>query len=339
MRVVVPVATGLAGCWAASVHAGPMLDAVRQRGELRCGVSTGVAGFSATDSRGRWVGLDVDVCRAVAAAVLGSGEKVRFVPLNSQQRFAALQAGQVDLLSRNTSWTLTRDASLGLHFTAVTYYDGQGFLVPARFGLKSARELDGAQICVQTGTTNEKNLADYARAVGIRVKPIVFEGFEAAYQAFFAGRCQAYTTDLSGLAGLRVRQAREPGAYVLLPEVISKEPLGPMVRRGDDAWFAIVKWVVHALIEAEERGVSQTRVGALRQGSRDPAVQRLLGSGEDMGRLLGLDGQWAARAVQAVGHYGEIYERNLGQGSALKLPRGLNRLWSDGGLMYALPIR
>lgn len=331
---------GLTLAWADGARAGATLEAIRKRDALICGVSTGVAGFSAQTRDGQWVGLDVDVCRAVAAAVLGSPDKLRVVPLNSQQRFAALQSAQVDLLSRNTSWTLTRDASLGLHFAGVTYYDGQGFMVPKKFKLKSARELNGAEICVQSGTTNEKNLADFARQAGIRVKPIVFEGFEAAYQAFFRGRCQAYTTDLSGLAGLRVKQAgRRADDYVILPEVISKEPLGPVVRRGDDDWFAVVKWVVFALVEAEERGVTQANVRQAQHASTDPGIARLLGASQDMGRLLGLRRDWAVQAIAATGNYGEIFERNVGSGSPLQQSRGLNRLWSQGGLMYAMPLR
>lgn len=322
-----------------AAHAGKTLDAIKKRGSLNCGVSTGVAGFSAPDSQGNWSGLDVDTCRAVAAAVLGDARKVNFVPLNSQARFASLQSGEVDLLARNTSWTLTRDASLGFHFAAITYYDGQGFLVPRKLKVTSARQLKNAEICVQSGTTNEKNLADYFRAQGIKVKPVVFENFEASFKAFFAGRCQAYTTDMSGLAGLRNKEARNPDDYLILPELISKEPLGPLVRRGDDEWFAIVKWVVFALINAEELGLTRAGVDAARTGSQDPAVQRLLGVSEDTGKLLGLDRGWAWRAIKAVGHYGEIFERNVGAGSVLKLPRGANRLWSQGGLMYAPPVR
>jgi general L-amino acid transport system substrate-binding protein len=319
--------------------AGKTLDAVKQRGTINCGVSTGVAGFSAPDSQGNWTGLDVDTCRALAAAVLGDPKKVNFVPLNSQQRFASLQSGEVDLLARNTTWTLTRDASLGFHFAAITYFDGQGFLVPKKLNVTSAKQLDGAEVCVQSGTTNEKNLADYVRANNIKVRTVVFEGFEASFKAFFAGRCQAYTTDVSGLAGLRNKEARNPDDYVILPELISKEPLGPLVRRGDDEWFAIVKWVVFALIEAEESGLTQAGVDEARAKSKDPVVQRILGTGEDMGKLLGLDKDWAYRAIKAVGNYGEIFERNVGPRSILKLPRGANNLWSKGGFLYAPPVR
>jgi general L-amino acid transport system substrate-binding protein len=319
-------------------QAGKTLEAIRARGQLVCGVNTGLAGFSATDSQGRWSGLDVDFCRATAAAVLGDGGKVKYVPLNAQQRFTALQSGEVDLLARNTTFTLTRDASLGLHTTAVTYYDGQGFMVSAKSGIKSARQLKGQTVCVQSGTTTEKNLSDYSRAHKLNLKPVVFEKFEAATGAYFAGRCAAYSTDASGLASTRTKEAKNPAEHLILPELISKEPLGPMVRRGDDEWFAIVKWVVHGLLEAEEYGVTQANVETMK-ASADPLVKRLLGTGEDMGKLLGLERDWLARAIQTTGNYGEIFERNVGAQSALKLPRGANRLWNQGGLMYPLPLR
>jgi general L-amino acid transport system substrate-binding protein len=319
--------------------AGKTLDAVKQRGTVKCGVTTGLAGFSAPDSKGHWTGLDADTCRAIAAAVLGDGEKVEFVPLNAQQRFSALQAGEIDILARNTTWNLTRDASLGFNFTTITYYDGQGFLVPKKFKVTSAKQLKGATVCTQSGTTNEKNVADWSRAQNIPVKTLVFESFEASYKAFFAGRCQAFTTDASALAALRNKEAPNPDDYLVLPELISKEPLAPLVRRGDDEWFAITKWVPNALIEAEEVGITQANIDALRTSSKDPAQMRLLGTGDDMGKLLGLNKDWSYKAVKAVGNYGEIFERNVGAKSELKLPRGVNRLWSQGGLMYALPIR
>ena len=324
---------------ATPAFAGKTLDAIRQRGSINCGVSTGVAGFSAPDSQGNWTGLDTDVCKALAAAILGDEKKVNFVPLNSQQRFASLQAGEVDLLARNTTWTLTRDASLGFHFTAITYFDGQGFLVPKKLKITSAKQLKNAEICTQTGTTNEKNLSDYFRAQNIKIKPVVFDSFEASYKAFFSGRCQAYTTDVSGLAGLRNKEAANPDDYVILPDLISTEPLGPLVRRGDDEWFAIVKWVPYALIEAEEYGVSKDNVDTVKASSKDPVVQRILGTSEDTGKLLGLDREWAYRAIKAVGNYGEIFERNVGPNSVLKLPRGANNLWNHGGLLYAPPVR
>ena len=332
----IALATTLA---AAPAHAGKTLDAVKQRGAVKCGVTNGVAGFSAPDTQGNWSGLDVDSCRAIAAAVLGDAKKVEFVPLNSQQRFAALQAGEVDILARNTTWNLTRDASLGLNFTTINYYDGQGFLVPKKIKVTSAKQLKGATICTQSGTTNEKNVADWSKAQGIPVKTVVFESFEASFKAFFAGRCQAFTTDTSALAGLRNKEAPNPDDYVILPELISKEPLAPAVKRGDDEWFAIAKWVPNALIEAEEVGITQANIDELKGSSKDPAQQRLLGTGDDLGKLLGLDKEWSYRAIKAVGNYGEIFERNVGPKSVLKLPRGTNNLWNKGGLLYALPVR
>lgn len=339
LRCALLVLAGAAAGFAApAAHAGKTLDAVRQHGRVVCGVSTGLPGFSAVDSKGNWVGLDTDVCRALAAAVLGDAGKVKWTPLNSQQRFTPLQAGEIDVLSRNTTWTLTRDASMGLHFAAVTYYDGQGFMVAKKSKVTNVKQLKGAEICVQSGTTTEKNLTDYFRAQGMKAKPVVFESYEASLKAFFSGRCQAYTTDVSSLAAIRDKEVKNPDDYAILPELISKEPLGPAVRRGDDEWFAIIKWVVYALIEAEELGVTQANAESLKR-SANPAVQRLLGGAEDMGRLLGLDKEWAYRAIRAVGNYGEIFDRNLGANSPLKLPRGSNQLWTKGGLMYAPPIR
>ena len=319
-------------------QAGKTLDAVKARKEVVCGVSGGLAGFSASDSKGNWQGLDVDLCKAVAAAVVGDAGRVRWTPLNAQQRFASLQSGEIDLLSRNTSWTLTRDAALGLHFTSIVFYDGQGFMVAKKSKIASARQLANAEVCVQSGTTTEKNLSDYARAQKLKIKPVVFESFEASLKAFFSGRCQAYTTDATSLAAILQRETRHPGDYLILPELISKEPLGPVVRRGDDEWFAVVKWVAYALIEAEELGVTQANAEA-QKSSGDPQVQRLLGVAEDLGKALQLDRDWAYRAIKAVGNYGEIYERNLGSASPMKLPRGANRLWSKGGLIYAPPLR
>lgn len=319
-------------------HAGKTLDGIKSRGQVVCGVNTGLAGFGAADSSGKWTGLDVDICRAVAAAVLGDGEKVKFVPLNAQQRFTALQSGEIDILSRNTTFTLTRDASLGMHQTAVTYYDGQGFMVTTKSKIKNTKQLKGQTVCVQSGTTTEKNLTDFSKANKLGIKPIVFEKLEAATGAYFAGRCVAYTTDASGLASTRNKEAKNPSDHVILPELISKEPLGPMVRRGDDEWFAIVKWVIYGLLEAEEYGVEQGNVDKMKT-STDPVVQRILGTGEDTGKLLGLDKEWLARAIKTTGNYGEIFNRNVGPTSPLKLPRGVNNLWNKGGLMYAYPIR
>ena len=319
--------------------AGKTIDAIKARGQLICGVNPSLPGFSAADSQGVWAGLDVDVCKAIAATVVGDASKIKWVPLNASQRFAVLQSGEIDILSRNTTWTLTRDASLGLHFTGTTYYDGQGFMVPAKGKIKSAKQLKGATVCVQSGTTTEKNLSDYSKANGLAIKPVVFDTQEATNKAYFAGRCQAYTTDASGLASVRNKEASKPEDHLILPELISKEPLGPSVRRGDDEFFAIAKWVVYALIEAEEYGITQANVDQMKADSKDPVVQRILGTSEDTGKLLGLDKDWAYRAIKASGNYGEIFERNVGPKSALKLPRGVNNLWSKGGLVYAPPVR
>jgi general L-amino acid transport system substrate-binding protein len=332
-------AAGLSLAVLAPAFAGKTLDAIKQRGQVVCGVNTGLAGFSAADSSGNWSGLDVDFCKAVAAATLGDATKVKYVPLNAQQRFTALQSGEIDMLSRNTTFTLTRDGSLGLHQTVVTYYDGQGFMVPVKSKIKSAKQLKGQTVCVQSGTTTEKNLTDYSRANNLGIKPVVFEKVEAATGAYFSGRCVAYTTDASGLASVRNKEAKNPADHIILPELISKEPLGPMVRRGDDEWFAIVKWTIYGLLEAEEYGVTQANVDQLKTGATDPVVQRLLGTTEDTGKLLGLDKEWMVRAIKATGNYGEIFERNVGPKSALGLPRGVNNLWNKGGLMYAYPIR
>jgi general L-amino acid transport system substrate-binding protein len=322
-------------------HAGKVLDAIKQRGQLVCGVNTGLAGFSAADSQGNWSGLDVDMCRAIAAAVLGDATKVRWVPLNAQQRFTALSSGEIDVLSRNSTWTLTRDASLGLTFAAITYYDGQGFMVPVKGKIKSAKQLKGATVCVQSGTTTEKNLTDYSRANNLGIKPVVFEKVEAATGAYFSGRCQAYTTDASGLASVRNKEAKDPAEHIILPELISKEPLGLFVRRGDDELYQIARWVFFGLLEAEEYGVTQANVDKMRAESADPVVQRLLGSekAEDMGKLLGLERTFMATAIKAVGNYGESFERNVGPKTAIALPRGSNNLWNKGGLMYAPPFR
>ncbi len=333
------VAAALALSFIGAAHAGKTLDAINQRGQLVCGVNPGLQGFSAADSQGNWAGLDVDVCKAIAATILKDASKVKWVPLNASQRFAALQSGEIDILSRNTTWTLTRDASLGLFFTGTTYYDGQGFMVTKKSKITSAKQLKGATVCVQSGTTTEKNLNDYSKAMNLNMKPVVFETQEAADKAYDAGRCQAYTTDASGLASIRNKALSKPDDHVILPELISKEPLGPSVRRGDDEFFTIAKWVVFALIEAEEYGITQANVDQLAKDSKDPVVQRILGTSEDTGKLLGLDKDWAYRAIKAVGNYGEIFERNVGPKSPLKLPRGGNNLWSHGGFMYAPPVR
>jgi general L-amino acid transport system substrate-binding protein len=337
IKYVVPAALAIAAA-ASPAWAGKTLDAVKARGQVVCGVNTSGPGFSNADSQGKWTGLDVDFCKAVAAAVLNDASKVKFVPLNSQQRFTSLQAGEVDVLSRNSTWTLTRDASLGIVFTGINYYDGQGFMVPKKVKIESAKKMNGATVCVQAGTTSEKNVADYFGANNMKYKPVVFDTAEAITSAFFAGRCQVYTTDMSDLAGARTK-APKADDYVILPEVISKEPLGPSVRRGDDEWFEIVRWTLFAMLEAEENGLTQANVDAQKASSKDPSVQRFLGVSEDTGKLLGLDKEWAYRVVKQVGNYGESFERNLGPKSPVGLPRGVNNLWTKGGLMYAPPIR
>ena len=338
-RIAAAVLLAAGGLTGLPAMAGKTVDAIKARGQLVCGVSTGLAGFSAADSQGNWSGMDVDVCKAIAAAMLGDASKVKWVPLSAQQRFTALQSGEIDILSRNTTWTLTRDASLGMTFTGTTYYDGQGFMVPVKTKIKSAKALKGATVCVQSGTTTEKNLTDYSRANNLGIKPVVFEKLEATNAAYFAGRCVAYTTDASGLASIRNKEAAKPDDHVILPELISKEPLGPSVRRGDDEFAAIARWVLFALVEAEDYGVTQANVDELSKKTDNPAIGRLLGATEDTGKLLGLDKSWAANAIKAVGNYGEMFERNVGPKSALGLPRGMNNLWSNGGIMYAPPVR
>jgi len=339
LQLAVAAIATMGAMLAAPAHAGKTLDAIKARGQIVCGVNTGLAGFAAADSSGKWSGLDIDVCKALAAATLGDAEKIKYVPLTAQQRFTALQSGEIDVLARNTTFTLTRDASLGLSQTVVNFYDGQGFMVPVKTKMKSAKQLKGQTVCVQSGTTTEKNLTDYSKANNLNIKPVVFEKVEAATSAYFAGRCIAYTTDASGLSSVRSKEAKDPKEHVILPELISKEPLGPMVRRGDDEWFAIVKWVMYGLMEAEEYGITQANVDQMK-GSADPVVQRLLGGGnEDTGKLLGLDKEWLARAIKASGNYGESFERNVGPKTALNLPRGLNNLWNKGGLMYPYPAR
>jgi general L-amino acid transport system substrate-binding protein len=338
MKLSISAALVAAALAAAPAFAGKTLDTIKSRGQLVCGVNTGLAGFSAADSQGNWTGLDVDMCRAIAAAVLMDGSKVKYVPLTAQQRFTALQSGEIDILSRNTTWTLTRDASLGLHFIGTTYYDGQGFMVPVKAKLKSAKGLKNATVCVQSGTTTEKNLTDFSRTNKLNIKPIVFEKQEAATGAYFSGRCVAFTTDASGLASIRNKDAKDPKEHVILPELISKEPLGPAVRRGDDEFYAIAKWVVFGLIEAEEYGITQANVDQLKS-SQDPVVMRILGTSEDTGKLLGLDKDWMVRAIKTTGNYGEIFDRNVGPKTALALPRGVNNQWNKGGIMYAPPIR
>jgi len=338
-KSLIAIATMVAAMLSGTAHAGKTTDAIRERGQLACGVSTGVAGFSAADSKGEWRGLDVDLCRALAAAVLKDPTKVRWSPLTSQQRFTALQSGEIDVLSRNTTWTLGRDAGQGLVYAGYMFIDGQGFLVPSRLRITSAKQLNGAEVCVQTGTTTEKNLAEFARANKIQFKTLMFENLRAVLKAFFSGRCQAFTADASALASIRANDSGKPEDYMVLPDRISKEPLGPVVRRGDEDWFALVRWTIFALLEAEERGITQANVDELRKTTDDPAVQRLLGVSEEVGKPLGLDKEWVYRMLKAVGNYGEIFERNVGPNSLLQLPRGINALPRDGGVMYSPPLR
>jgi general L-amino acid transport system substrate-binding protein len=322
----------------AQAYAGPTFDAAKSRGQINCGVNTGLAGFSAPDDKGVWRGLDVDVCRAVAAALFGDAGKVRFVPLTAQQRFTALQSGEIDVLSRNTTWTSQRDIELGINFTGVDYYDGQGFLVTKKLSVKSAKELNGATICVLAGTTTELNLTDFFRANKMDFKPVVIEKNEELAQAFLSNRCDAITSDSSQLAAIRASFAQNPDDYVILPEIISKEPLGPAVRHGDDQWFDLVKWSLFAMIDAEEKGITSRNVDSFKD-SPDPEIKRILGITPGQGKAMGVDDHWAYNIVKQVGNYGESFERNVGKGSKLKLDRGLNALWKNGGLMYGMPIR
>lgn len=321
-----------------SARAGATLDKVKKAGQVVCGVNTAVAGFSMANSQGKYTGIDVDVCRAIAAAAVGDADKVKFVPLSAQQRFTALQSGEIDILSRNTTWTLTREGANGFLFLPTIFYDGQGFMVSKKLGVKSAKELAGATICVQPGTTTELNMSDYFRALKVDYKSVVIEKLEEVENSFFSGRCDAYTTDKSGLASTRTAKASNPDDYEILPETISKEPLAPAVRRGDDEWFDAGRWAVFALIQAEEKGISSKNVDDMLK-SDDPDVKRLLGVIPGLGKALGLDEKWAYNAIKQVGNYGEIYDRNVGVGSPLKIARGLNDLWTKGGLMYAPPAR
>jgi general L-amino acid transport system substrate-binding protein len=322
---------------AASAASAQTLNTVKSRGMLNCGANGSLAGFGLPDAQGRWTGLDVDFCKALAAAIFNDPNKVKFVPLTAKDRFTALQSNEVDVLARNTTWTSSRDTSLGLNFTGVNYYDGQGFIVRKALKVNSALELNDAAVCVQQGTTTELNLADYFRANKMKLKTVTFATSTEAVKAYDAGRCDAYTTDASGLAGERLRLA-SANDHIILPEIISKEPLGPVVRHGDDQWFDIVKWTHYAMVTAEELGITRANVDE-QMKSENPDVKRLLGSEGGHGEALGLTNDWAYRIVKHVGNYGEAFERNVGQGSQLKIGRGLNALWTKGGLQYAPPIR
>jgi general L-amino acid transport system substrate-binding protein len=314
------------------------LDDVKARGELICGSNTGLTGFGAPDASGNWAGFDVDLCRAVAAVVLGDANKVKFVPTTGETRFTALQSGEVDLLVRNSTWTFSRDSELALDFVAVNYYDGQGFMVKKDLGVSSAKELDGATVCIQTGTTTELNLADFFKQNNISYQPVTVADDSEAQRQYLAGACDAYTTDASGLAASR---ATMPDAenHVILPEIISKEPLGPVVRHGDSQWGDVVRWTYYALLIAEEKGVTSANIEEVATSTADEEVKRLLGVSGDMGAKMGVDNDAFKRAIAAVGNYGEIYSRNIGEGTAINLARGLNALWTQGGLQYAPPFR
>jgi len=322
----------------AGVASAATLDDVKARGELLCGSNTGLTGFGAPDANGNWVGFDVSLCRAVAAAVLGDPAKVKFVPTTGETRFTALASGEVDLLVRNSTWTYSRDTDLKLDFVAVNYYDGQGFMVKKDLGVSSAKELDGATVCIQTGTTTELNLADFFKFNNISYTPVTVQDDSEAQRQYLAGACDAYTTDASGLAASRATMA-DPENHIILPEIISKEPLGPVVRHGDNQWGDIVRWTFFALLIAEEKGITKANIEEVAASSTDPEVRRLLGLEGDAGVMMGLDNNWAKNAIAANGNYGEIFEANIGTSTPIGLARGLNALWTQGGLQYAPPLR
>ena len=323
---------------AAGAAAAGTLDDVKARGTLNCGVTTGLVGFAAPDANGEWNGFDVSVCRAVAAAVLGDPSAVEFVPTTGKTRFTALASGEIDMLARNTTWTFSRDVDLKFTFVGVNYYDGQGFMVPKALGVSSAKDLDGATVCIQTGTTTELNLADFFRANNISYEPVPIETNAEAQQQYLAGACDVYTTDASGLAATRAT-FEAPGDHTLLPEIISKEPLGPLVRHGDDEWGDVVRWTLNALITAEELGVTSANVAEMASGSGNPEVKRLLGSEGTLGEMLGLDADWAQKAIATQGNYGENFAKNIGEETPIGLSRGLNAQWTNGGLLYSPPFR
>lgn len=336
-RVTLALTLALAAGLTAQAADAQTLKTVKDRGTLSCGVSQGLPGFSSPDDKGNWTGLDVDVCRAIAAAIFNDPTKVKFVPLSAKDRFTALQSGEVDVLSRNTTWTLSRDTSLGANFTGVTYYDGQGFMVKKSLKVNSALELNSASVCVQTGTTTEQNLADYFKANNMKYEVIAFGTNDETVKAYEAGRCDVFTTDQSGLYANRLKLAN-PNDHMVLPEIISKEPLGPMVRHGDDQWFDIVKWTLFALVTTEELSVTSKNVDE-KAKMENPELKRVLGTDGNFGEQLGLTKDWVVRITKAVGNYGEMFDRNVGAGSPLAINRGLNNLWNKGGLQYAPPIR
>ncbi|MEE3072453.1 MAG: amino acid ABC transporter substrate-binding protein [Pseudomonadota bacterium] len=322
----------------AGAAAAATLDDVKARGKLNCGVTTGLVGFAAPDANGEWQGFDVAVCRAVAAAVLGDPAAVEFVPTTGKTRFTALASGEIDLLARNTTWTFSRDTDLKFDFIGVNYYDGQGFMVPKSLGVTSAKELDGATVCIQTGPTTELNLADFFRINNISYEPVPIETNAEAQPLYLEGACDVYTTDASGLAATRAA-FENPGDHVILPEIISKEPLGPLVRHGDNDWGDITMWVLNALIAAEEYGITSANIEEMSAGTNNPEINRILGTEGELGAMIGLDNEWAKRAIAAGGNYGEIFAKNIGEETPVGLARGLNAQWKDGGLLYAPPFR
>ncbi len=332
-----PIALGALFALGMGAAGAATLDDVKGKGFVQCGSNTSLPGFASPDNAGEWTGFDVDYCRAVAAAIFGDPTKVKFTPLSAKERFTALQSGEVDVLIRNTTWTMSRDTSLGLKFAGVNYYDGQGFMVRKDLGVSSALELSGASICVQTGTTTELNLADYFRANKMDYNPVVFEKIEETNSAYDSGRCDSLTTDASGLYSTRLTM-KAPDDHIVLPEIISKEPLGPVVRQGDDQWFNVVKWTHYALLNAEELGITQANVEEMKN-SDNPEIKRLLGVDGTFGDAVGLPNDWVVAIVKAVGNYGELFERNIGEGSPLNIERGLNAQWTDGGLQYGMPVR
>jgi general L-amino acid transport system substrate-binding protein len=336
-QTVLVGALALAGL-SAGVAGAATLDDVKARGKLNCGVTTGLTGFANPNANGEWEGFDVAICRAVAAAVLGDPTAIEFVPTTGKTRFTALASGEIDMLARNTTWTFTRDVDLKFEFVGVNYYDGQGFMIPKELGVSSAKELDGATVCIQTGTTTELNLADFFRANNMEYEPVPVETDNEAQQQYLAGACDAYTTDASGLAAVRAT-FESPGDHILLPEIISKEPLGPLVRHGDNEWGDLVRWTLNALIAAEEYGITSANVDELAQGTENPEINRILGTEGSLGEMLGLDADWAKNAIKAGGNYGELFEKNIGEATPIGLARGLNAQWTNGGLLYAPPFR
>jgi general L-amino acid transport system substrate-binding protein len=336
-RVSLFFTLAVAAGFASQAATAETLKTVKDRGVLSCGVSQGLPGFSSPDDKGNWTGLDVDICRAIAAAIFDDPTKIKFVPLSAKDRFTALQSGEIDVLSRNTTWTLSRDTSLGANFTGVTYYDGQGFLVKKSLKVNSALELNSASVCVQTGTTTEQNLADYFKGNNMKYEVIAFSTIDETVKAYESGRCDVFTDDVSGLYAERLKLAN-PADYVVLPEVISKEPLGPLVRHGDDQWFDIVKWVLFAMVDAEEMGVTQANADEMAKSDK-PDLKRAFGTDGNLGEQLGLTKDWFSRIIKAVGNYGESFDRNVGTGSKLGIARGINALWNKGGIQYAPPIR